>query len=167
MSVFCELQLCAKHHWLEATQTEHLWGVIQILQGVPMCSFQVWFFNLFFLILHTYQQGFLFSSFRSIYSSITVACMSLGGRSHTKLWTTCQWVYHWRKVFSCPRSPLTAHSSSRRGRISRAHPQSMTEYWPTSVLCRFLQLLSLSTVHDGMLAGLMLSVLCRFLLPKS
>lgn len=47
-AVFCELQLCAKHHWLQAAQTEHLRGVIHNLQGVPTCSFQVSFLNLFF-----------------------------------------------------------------------------------------------------------------------
>lgn len=73
-------------------------------------NFLTFFFSssLFFLVLHTYWGGFLFSSFMSVYSSITVARVSLGGRSIDQTLDNLPVGVPLKKSIPRPRSPLTA-----------------------------------------------------------
>ena len=107
-SVFCELQLRAKHRWLQATQ-QSIYEEPFKSSSVSLCAPSKYnFFNLFFNTSSISTRVFIFQFHECI----------------CKFWTTCRWVHHWRKVSPCPRRLI---DSSNRGGTSWAHPQSVME----------------------------------------
>lgn len=89
-------------------------------------------FNYFFVISYTCTLTFYSSLPYFIFPSpcpnpFSVNIMSGSGRweepSFTGMWTTFQWLLHWREWLALLQSPLTAHSSSVRS------PSWVTKWW--------------------------------------
>lgn len=94
--------------------------------GVSLCAPSKYNFLIYFLILHTYQQWSLFSSFMSVYGSIIVACYEPGWEVTYQILDNLPVGIPWKK--SIPLSQKLINSSNRGG-TSWARPQSMMEFW--------------------------------------
>lgn len=144
--------------------------IIYLIMFTP-CNNVLWF-QFFFVISYTCTLTFYSSLSYFIFPSpcpnpFSVNIMSGSGRweepSFTGMWTTYQWLLHWREWLALLQSPLTAHSSSVRS------PSWVTKWWQDPSFASnqgwIHELNSLTSPEDTSHHCSLNSDLCDLLLP--